>query len=117
MRRQLKLIEETSGDIYQFYLESFVDDSQEKVTAMNRKCQQCGAELRERNSKTTGKRMVVAGFVVFPILLWLAYETIMPYLLFLFMEVAGIALIKKQNIHYFCPSCKATEMPENHKAT
>lgn len=84
---------------------------------MNKKCGQCGTELKEKNSRTTGVKLIIAGFVVFPLLLWLAHETIMPYLSFLFMEIAGIIMMKKQNVHYFCPDCKATEMPENNQDT
>jgi uncharacterized protein (DUF983 family) len=71
------------------------------------KCNKCGHELDKKDYKKYGLKLMIAGIIMFPLLLIISYGTIVPYLtVIIFFAVGAFFLSKKEKFFYFCRNCK-----------
>ena len=74
---------------------------------MNVVCKTCGSELEPKYFKKYGVVILISCLPMFPLLMFVAYGTIIPFLYVLFSIVIGCFLIlKKEKFFYFCKHCK-----------
>jgi hypothetical protein len=75
---------------------------------MNTKfCPKCKKLLRKKNYKNAGVLLILNGLFISPLLLIIAYGTIVPYANFIISIIFGIIFIfRKDNIFYYCNVCK-----------
>lgn len=70
-------------------------------------CKTCGSELEIKSFKKYGVLLLISCLPMFPVLMFIAYGTIIPFLYVLFSIVTGCFLIfKKEKYFYFCKHCK-----------
>jgi len=71
------------------------------------KCNKCGDKLKEKDYKKYGIKIIVAGIMLFFLLLIVSYGTILPPLTLIIFIIIGIGfLLKKDRYFYFCNRCK-----------
>ena len=71
------------------------------------KCIKCGHELEKKDYRKYAYRLMIAGIVMFFILLIISYGTIIPYLtVILFFIFGTFCLFKKERYFYFCKKCR-----------
>jgi membrane-bound ClpP family serine protease len=71
------------------------------------KCNKCGHQLDKKDYKKYGIKLIIAGIIMFPLLLVISYGTIIPYLMgIIFFIVGFFFLIKKERYFYYCKKCK-----------
>ena len=67
----------------------------------------CGQELIKRSYKKYGQRGILVGILIFPLLLFIGWGTIIPYLGLLFFVATGVYFLRKKPGHfYLCPKCR-----------
>lgn len=71
------------------------------------KCNSCGNKLEKKYYKKHGFKLIIAGIILFPLLLIIAYGTVIPYLTIVVYFIIGIVfIVNKERYFYFCKKCK-----------
>ncbi|MDF1615736.1 hypothetical protein [Desulfurivibrio dismutans] len=70
-------------------------------------CKICSNELEVKYYKKYGLIVLISCLPMFPLLMFIAYGTIIPFLYILFAVISGILLLlKKERYFYYCSKCK-----------
>ena len=73
----------------------------------NTKCANCGEELERKDYRRYGILLTISGIAMFPLLLIIAYGTIIPFLAPVIAIGLGIPfLLRKERYFFFCQHCK-----------
>jgi hypothetical protein len=79
---------------------------------MSEVCKICGNELEKKYFKKYGIILLFSSIPMFPLLMLIAYGTIIPFLYLLFAVITGFFLIfKEKKYFYFCNTCKIKIKP------
>ena len=71
-------------------------------------CKTCSSNLEIRYYRKYGVLLLLSCLPMIPILFFIAYGTLIPYLYLLFsISVSLYLFFKKEKYFYFCKSCKA----------
>jgi len=77
-------------------------------------CKTCGSELETKHFKKYGVILLISCLPMFPLLMFVAYGTIIPFLYVVFSVFIGCLLIfKKEKYFYFCKYCKLKLSPSD----
>ena len=67
----------------------------------------CGEELVKKSYRKYGQRGILAGILSFPLILFIGWGTIVPYLGLLFFVITGVYFIRKKPEHFYhCRKCQ-----------
>lgn len=78
-----------------------------KEKFMSVKCKTCGSVIEKKSYKKYGVILLISCIPMFPLLMGVAYGTIIPFLYALLSGIIGFYFIfKKDKYFYFCRKCK-----------
>ncbi|NOG85364.1 MAG: hypothetical protein EX341_08490 [Candidatus Scalindua sp. SCAELEC01] len=70
-------------------------------------CTACGKPFKRKDYRKTAAALILCGILLFPILLFIAYGTIVPFMyLIINIIIALFFVLKKERYTYFCKSCQ-----------
>jgi len=71
------------------------------------KCKTCGNTLIKKDYRKYGFLSILSGIVLFPVLFFVAYGTLVPFIyLIIMLFFGGYFILKKERYFYFCKRCQ-----------
>ena len=70
------------------------------------KCPTCYNQLKRKDNRNYAVVFIIAGILLFPILMFIADGVVYPFLFFvIYIIIALCFFLKKERFEYFCKSC------------